>query len=236
MSGIRPIGRNALAESHGAEWGLMVVSLVVALVGIFIARALYRDGIAGSVERLVNKFPRLYRLVRDKYRIDELYHVLVVRPVQLLALVLWRAVDAVLIDLVGVNILGGWLPDAVGRISRRLQNGNVQRYLVGFTGGAALVVLVSSCPPDRFATVPPETLIVAGQTVTLRAEQPADNLDKRQLRYRWSFGDGSQASSWAESPVISHAFTRPGRYTVKLEVQDESWHTSASRTRNLVVR
>jgi NADH-quinone oxidoreductase subunit L len=235
VRGIQPVGRNALAESHGAEWGLMVVSLVVALIGIFVARSLYKDGIAASVERLVGSFPRLYRLVRDKYRIDELYHLFIVRPVQLLALVLWRAVDAVIIDLCAVNILGGWLPDAVGRISRRLQNGNVQRYLVGFAGGVALVVLVSSCPPDRFNAISSEE-IVAGKTVTLRAEQPADNADKRSLRYRWTFGDNTKMTDWDESPVVSHAFTRPGRYTVKLEVQDRSWQTSASRTHTLVVR
>ncbi len=68
----------APTPGHGVEWGLMGLSVAIAAAGIAIAWRFYR----GSFEipnRLASAFPRLYRLLLEKYRVDELYGAVFVR-------------------------------------------------------------------------------------------------------------------------------------------------------------
>src|SRR5262249_23949722 len=68
----------------------------------------------------------LYELVRDKWRVDELYDAVVVRPVFALADFCARVVDPFVID--GTVNGAGWFAAATGGVVRRLQTGNVQHY------------------------------------------------------------------------------------------------------------
>jgi NADH-quinone oxidoreductase subunit L len=74
--------------------------------------------------------------------VDEFYDRIVVRPLWRTAKVLWRVVDAAIID--GLLVNGSaQLVSAVGSLARRFQNGNVQRYAaVTALGVAALVYLL----------------------------------------------------------------------------------------------
>ncbi|UCD86191.1 MAG: NADH-quinone oxidoreductase subunit L [Deltaproteobacteria bacterium] len=65
-------------HSVGLELGLMVISVVVALAGIFIAYQMYIRH-PEHPKALAERFPRLYNLLLNKYYVDEIYHAVFVR-------------------------------------------------------------------------------------------------------------------------------------------------------------
>jgi NADH-quinone oxidoreductase subunit L len=77
--------------------------------------------------------------VQDKFRVDELYDVLVLKPVKTLAYFLWRVGDAFFIDGVLVN---GAAKSAsfLARAFRFVQNGDVQRYAAIMAAAAAVIL------------------------------------------------------------------------------------------------
>jgi NADH-quinone oxidoreductase subunit L len=129
------------ALSGGTEWLLMGVSVAAAAAGLLIARNWYVRQQGRPAEKLAASFPSLYRLVADKFRVDELYAALIVRPFDWLARVLWKVVDVLIID--GVLNAGAFLVELAGDLLRFLQTGNVRNYALSlFLGLVALMVLV----------------------------------------------------------------------------------------------
>jgi NADH-quinone oxidoreductase subunit L len=79
--------------------------------------------------------------VADKFRIDELYDVLFVRPFAWLARTLWKVVDVLIID--GVLNATAFMVELAGDFLRFLQTGNVRNYaLTFFLGLVALLLFV----------------------------------------------------------------------------------------------
>jgi NADH-quinone oxidoreductase subunit L len=82
----------------------------------------------------------LYRLVYAKYRVDEAYDAVVIRPVvRGSASVLWRGVDIGLID--GMVNGVGFQARGVGAALRLLQSGNIRSYAAWVVAGAVLAVV-----------------------------------------------------------------------------------------------
>ena len=127
-----------LSGNHALEYTLMAVSVGIALAGIGLARAFYLGGWSTVPRQLAEGLPGTYRLLLDKYRVDELYALLVLRPFQVAARELHRLVDAILIDLVGVRGTAAAAMVA-GRALRFLQTGQTQQYLAGMLVAAAVV-------------------------------------------------------------------------------------------------
>jgi len=125
--------------SHGTEWALMAISVAVAVTGILIARNWYVRQEGRPAERFAASFPALYALVADKFRVDELYHVLFVRPFDVLARFLWKVVDTLLID--GVLNAGAFLVELAGDFLRFLETGNVRNYALMFLLGVVGLLL-----------------------------------------------------------------------------------------------
>ena len=125
-------------ENPGLEIGLALTSVIVASIGLAIAWLFYykRRDLPGKVAAALNG---VYTLVRDKYRVDELYNWLFVQPViKLSRNFLWQQVDVGTIDAV-VNEAA----DSAQHISneaRRMQSGNIRSYAGWVALGAAVVV------------------------------------------------------------------------------------------------
>jgi NADH-quinone oxidoreductase subunit L len=125
-------------ETPGLEIELAMVSVAVALVGLGLAWLLYykRRDLPAKITAALNG---VYTLVRDKYRIDELYNWLFVQPViKFSRNFLWQQVDVGTIDAV-VNEAA----DSAQHISneaRRMQSGNIRSYAGWVALGAAVVV------------------------------------------------------------------------------------------------
>ena len=126
--------------SHTAslELLMMVVSVVIALIGIGIAYLFYVKNPA-LPKRLAAKLKGLYRLVLNKYYIDELYEILFINSLKNLGTGLWKGFDDFVIDgtINGIAYLIGSLSGAM----RKIQTGLVQNYAFSMIiGGIVLVV------------------------------------------------------------------------------------------------
>jgi NADH-quinone oxidoreductase subunit L len=126
--------------SHGTELGLAAVSVLVALLGLFLAYVLYykKPGTAASYAR---QFPSLYRLVENKFYVDEIYKAVIVTPL----LVFTRIVLGLFIDGGVVNGSGataGATARGLGALTRRIQSGNIRSYAGWLALGAAAVIAV----------------------------------------------------------------------------------------------
>jgi NADH-quinone oxidoreductase subunit L len=131
------------AANHGEvnpdlEHLLTGVSTIVALAGIGIAAFLYlkRPQVAESL-RL--RFPGLYRLLLNKYYVDEVYEAGVVQPIRIVSEQgLWRGVDERVID--GAVNGFGWLVTHLSELVRRVQTGSVLSYAASVLVGVILIV------------------------------------------------------------------------------------------------
>ena len=81
-----------------------------------------------------------YRLLENKYYVDELYGAAIVKPLIALSRdILWRAVDAGAIDgAVNDSATGA---RALSNGARRMQSGNIRSYAGWVAAGAALLTL-----------------------------------------------------------------------------------------------
>ena len=125
------------AGAEGAEILLMLISLAVALVGIFVA---YRFYVADPAipRRLAEQARGIYRTLFNKYWVDEAYDALIVQPLYRWSVKLWEDFDAAVIDGavngVGRMIQGGSV------LLRQAQVGYVQVYALILTLGAVVVI------------------------------------------------------------------------------------------------
>jgi NADH-quinone oxidoreductase subunit L len=121
------------------NFSLVAISVAMGLGGIFLAWFLYvaKPELPG---RLAESFGALYRLIYDKYRIDELYNAVVVKPlVDGSRTVLWKGVDAGLIDGT-VNGVGAQVR-GIGGVLRLLQSGNIRSYATWVLLGSVGVLI-----------------------------------------------------------------------------------------------
>jgi len=137
-----PVFRQAYAvlgaEEGEALWPF-AVAWVVAVVPGWLAWQMYAGSLRAVPGRFVAAFPAFYRLVADKFRVDELYEAIVLRPVKVGAQVLWRVVDVFTIEGIFVNGVPRALY-AIGDTLRGWQNGNLQRYAAVIAIAAAAVL------------------------------------------------------------------------------------------------
>ncbi len=125
-------------EDTGMELALMGVSVGVAVIGFAGAWYLYykrRDLPA----KMAASAGSVYRLVLDKYRIDELYGAVIIQPLIWLSTnVLWKGIDQKLID-GAVNESAAAAQD-VSDAMRHMQSGNIRSYAGWVAAGAAAVI------------------------------------------------------------------------------------------------
>jgi len=135
-------GTEAPEAPKSLEMGLMGLSTVWALLMCALSVFLYSrrlDWTMGIKRRL----GMLYRLVADKFRIDELYNCVVIKPVHFISKwILWKGADQRLID--GLMVHG--LPD-FSRLSARclslLQTGLLGHYLVYLWAGLVILLFMT---------------------------------------------------------------------------------------------
>ena len=133
-----PEGEGHDAEHLALERTLMGVSSAIAIGGILVAAFIWlqRRDIADSMARSLSP---IYKLLLNKYYVDEVYDATVVRPVQAVSREgLWRGVDVGLID-GAVNGVAA-IVDAGSLVLRRLQTGSVRAYAGSLFIGVVLML------------------------------------------------------------------------------------------------
>jgi NADH-quinone oxidoreductase subunit L len=190
-----------LIAGHGSDvtiFVLMGIALMIGLVGIGMAYALYGRGPSKRVERLVEgPLAGAYEASKAKLWFDEIYDATIVRPFRVVARGLYEIVDRFVIDTVAVNGTA-FVIGLFGRMSRWIQNGNVQRYIVGLAVGAALVFFISDC-----GRKPTFVYRLTGEQLEFHAE-PGAGVAGARARVRWDFnGDGQPDLDSSGKPIDS---------------------------------
>jgi NADH-quinone oxidoreductase subunit L len=132
------VGETVGEGARGLELSLMVVSSIVALVGIGLAAFIWlkRREIA---DRMAAAFPGLYRLLLNKYYVDEVYDATLVQPIRIVSQDgLWRGVDVHIID--GAVNGTASIVEGSSSLLRRLQSGSVRAYAGSLFIGVVLIL------------------------------------------------------------------------------------------------
>ena len=129
---------HAVHHSLGTELGLMALSVAVAVAGILLALniILKRPQVAEGIK---NSFPFLYNLSFNKWWVDELYDMIIVRPLWGISEMFWTVVDGKGIDGTLHGIADG--ARGSGGFMSKLQTGFVQNYALSMAGGLVLILL-----------------------------------------------------------------------------------------------
>ena len=133
-----PEAEGGEAGEEALELTLMGVSSGIAIAGIALACFIWvmRREIA---DRMARSLAPIYRLLLNKYYVDELYDASLVQPLVVVSREgLWRAVDVGVID-GAVNGVAA-LVDAGAATLRRLQTGSVRTYASSLFLGVVLVL------------------------------------------------------------------------------------------------
>ncbi len=123
--------------SIGTEWLLILISITVAVVGIIIAYIFYIKN-TRIPHSLVRKFPFLYKLLYNKYYVDEAYNAIFVNSMIRGSEFVYDNFDLAVIDgaLNGSAFSANW----AGRLLSRLQTGFLKEYALIFLLGAVLIL------------------------------------------------------------------------------------------------
>lgn len=158
---------HALEVVHGAavahhsvflEYLMMIISVTIALIGILLAYHMYIRN-PSIPEKLAKKFNVLYKLIFNKYYVDEIYDFFIIKRTKQFATILWQWFDVPVVDgmvngtskftvfqaklsaIFDVNTVDG----AVNGISVIVKNWakNFKFFQTGFVQNYALVMLLA---------------------------------------------------------------------------------------------
>ena len=124
----------AIVPHEANDLFLMTMSLVAAGLGILIAWWFYLKS-PGIPDQLASSFSGVYRMLVNKYWVDELYNRLIVRPIAVGSdKILWQQLDTHVID--GAVNGSAEAASDIGRILRRMQSGEIRSYAAWVLAGA----------------------------------------------------------------------------------------------------
>lgn len=117
-----------VAPEEHVPWGAYLQAWIIALTGGGLAFFLYmRFFPSRKGQPLPGPLEGLRTLSWNKFYVDEGYQLFIIRPVSMVARILWRVVDSILID--GVAVKGtAWVTKQSGSVLRYLQTGDAQAY------------------------------------------------------------------------------------------------------------
>ncbi|MDD8017632.1 MAG: NADH-quinone oxidoreductase subunit L [Bacteroidota bacterium] len=125
-------------DDPSLEYLLMAVSVAIAATSIYFARKVYLEK-KEIAERWASKFSGTYKLLYNKYFVDEAYDAVVVNSIkQTSDKFLWKIFDVNIIDNT-LNVSSKFVA-ATADIFRRIQTGVVQSYAVVFVAGILFVL------------------------------------------------------------------------------------------------
>jgi NADH-quinone oxidoreductase subunit L len=128
------------AVPHAAPVGevpMAVLSLAIAVAGVLVATRFYVWR-PESPARMVERYPKAYQVLLDKYYVDEVYEALFVEPIRSGSVWLWRKFDDLVID---GSVNGVAAVVRVGSlVLRRVQTGYVMNYVLSFLVGVVAIL------------------------------------------------------------------------------------------------
>ncbi|MCX6136468.1 MAG: NADH-quinone oxidoreductase subunit L, partial [Ignavibacteriales bacterium] len=125
-------------DAAAMEYVLMIVSVLIAAGSIVAARYVYlrRTEIADAA---AGRFPRIYRILFNKYYVDEIYDAAIVTPIEKTSeKLLWNIIDERIID--GTINVTAKMSAFIAEILRRIQTGVTGTYAIFFIVGVLFVI------------------------------------------------------------------------------------------------
>lgn len=136
-----------IGEHHGEHgamaYVIMGISILVSFAGMGLGYWMYVLK-PSTAQELQAKLQGVYRLLLNKYYVDELYEIILLRPIQKCAELTWKFIDVVCID----GFVVGWarLARFSGEKLRLIQSGSVHAYalfsLIGLITLVGFIVYV----------------------------------------------------------------------------------------------
>ncbi|WP_457593186.1 NADH-quinone oxidoreductase subunit L [Hydrogenimonas sp.] len=123
--------------STGVFWGLVAVTLGIAITGIAVAVIVYSRG--GFSKKLEETF--VYKLLFNQYYIPKLYNDFICKPYAELSKIFWKDLDLKVVDAT-VDFIAGTIYKS-GMVSRVVQSGNLSNML-RWMGVGLLILLVAA--------------------------------------------------------------------------------------------
>jgi NADH-quinone oxidoreductase subunit L len=131
------VAHAAAGHSAGLEVALMAFSVALAIIGIWAAWRVYAKD-PSRAQELGRKFAGFYRVLWNKYYVDEIYNAVVVQPLIVGSRALWRVFDVGFID--GIVNGTGRMMRGLGGYLRPIQNGIAGSYAAAIMLGAILIM------------------------------------------------------------------------------------------------
>src|SRR5688572_29729409 len=133
-----PAEAAAAGDHTGLELTLMGVSSIVALAGIALATFLWLKN-RQIPDRMAAQYGGIYRLLLNKYYVDEVYDATIVQPIKVVSTEgLWRGFDVKVVD--GAVNGAGYLVSGVSIVLLLLQNGSVKTYAMSTFAGVVAIL------------------------------------------------------------------------------------------------
>jgi NADH-quinone oxidoreductase subunit L len=133
------VGTITNAGSHALELTLATISILTAALGLYIAYIFYYKK-PRTAAAIAGRFPALYRVVENKFYVDEIYGVLVTVVLTLTRFFLGGLIDTGIVN--GSGAAAGATTRGLSSLVRRVQSGNIRSYAGWLALGAAAVLLV----------------------------------------------------------------------------------------------
>lgn len=132
---------SGLVLSHGLEWTLMAISVIIAISGVWIAYRLYGSGATETSDAvLAKRFGGLYQIWKEKYSLDEFYEGVIVNPIVKLSDRGLAVFDMKIVDGI-VNAVAGFVRLS-GSLLRYIQTGVASNYALFLILGVILVLTI----------------------------------------------------------------------------------------------
>jgi NADH-quinone oxidoreductase subunit L len=141
------LGHPHIEGTHSEEFMVMGISVLVALTGIFLSWVFYSLKPEIPIT-LATLFKGLYKVLWNKYYVDELYDFIVVRPAKWIANnIMVTITDGKIIE----GIVNG-VPEAIRNLGdrlRKLQSGFLQHYAISMAFGLFLILTLILIATNR---------------------------------------------------------------------------------------
>jgi len=126
--------------SHATTYGLMALSTVIGILGIYIAYLFYVKKPDELPAKTAKAAGPIYKLFYNKWYFDEIYQAFIINPIVQISKFLWKGFDANVIDFI-VNAFG-WVAKFLGGVLRHIQTGRIQTYIFSMVVGVILLLTI----------------------------------------------------------------------------------------------
>jgi NADH-quinone oxidoreductase subunit L len=131
--------KESLAHNHAIEYGLMGLSIAIAVIGIGLAFTMYLKS-PELPGRFVARFTQLHRWVYNKWFVDEAYDVLFVNSTKKFGTFCWKGFDLKVVD--GIVNGTGKLVNICSTALRYTQSGLLHNYALTMVLGMVVMVAI----------------------------------------------------------------------------------------------